>query len=43
MEPFYFISNTVVVPYMDTPNTFKTNKFYRRMVLRAHKAKKLKR
>ena len=39
----------VLVPYMgsalnmDTPNIFKSNKFYRHMALRAHKAKQLKR
>ena len=39
----------VFVPYMDsalnmdTPNIFKSNKFYRHMALRARKEKQLKR
>ena len=39
----------VLVPYidsahnMDTPNIFKSNKFYRHMALRARKEKQLKR
>ena len=39
----------VFVPYvdsasnMDTPNIFKSNKFYRHVALRAHKEKQLKR
>ena len=43
------ILNRVLVPYMDsalnmdTPNIFKSNKFYRHMVLRARKEKQLKR
>ena len=41
--------NIVLVPYldsahnMDTTNIFKSNKFYRHMVLSARKAKQLKR
>ena len=41
--------NVVLVPYMDsalnmdTPNIFKSNKFYRHMALRARKEKQLKR
>ena len=43
------VLNIVLVPYMDsahnmdTPNIFKSNKFYRHMALRAHKEKQLKR
>ena len=41
--------NIVLVPYMDcalnmdTPNIFKSNKFYRHVALRARKDKQLKR
>ena len=33
----------VLVPYMDTPNIFKSKKFYRHMALHARKEKQLKR
>ena len=45
----YFFKSIVLVPYMDsaqnidTPNIFKSNKFYRNMALRACKEKQLKR
>ena len=43
------IFTIVLVPYvdsalnMDTPNIFKSNKFYRHMALRARKEKQMKR